>query len=135
MERTLEELVWNRAGACCEYCRSQERFSLQSFSAEHIQPRSLGGKTRLPNLAWACQGCNNHKYNKTTGIDPVTGTIVALFHPRRQDWRDHFAWNKDCAIIIGLTSIGRATVATMKLNRRGLVNLRRILFAASEHPP
>lgn len=54
---------------------------MQNFSAEHIEPRSMGGKTRLHNLAWACQGCNNHKYKKTTGHDSVTGEVVPLFHP------------------------------------------------------
>jgi hypothetical protein len=30
---------------------------------------------------------------------------------------------------------GRATVEALRLNREGLVNLRRILYAAGEHPP
>jgi hypothetical protein len=28
--------VVKRANGCCEYCRSQERFAIQAFSAEHI---------------------------------------------------------------------------------------------------
>jgi len=89
----------------------------------------------LDNLALACQGCNNHKYTKTEGYDPVTGDMVPLYHPRRQRWRDHFAWNEDFTLIIGLTPTGRATVETLWLNREGLVNLRRILYALGEHPP
>lgn len=108
---------------------------MQSFSAEHIVPRSQGGATALENLAFACQGCNNHKYNKTQGRDPVTEQLVSLFHPRQQRWGDHFTWNDDFTLVIGLTPTGRATVETLCLNREGLVNLRRILYAAGEHPP
>lgn len=127
--------VVERARSCCEYCRSQARFAMQPFSVEHIVPRSQGGKTTLDNLALSCQGCNNHKYTKTEGRDPVTGDIVLLYHPRRQRWNNHFAWNEDFTFIIGLTPTGRATVETLRLNRVGLVNLRRVLYAVGEHPP
>src|SRR5262245_34421509 len=131
----LRLLVETRAAGNCEYCRSQSRFAMQSFSAEHIVPRSRGGTTTAENLAWACQGCNNHKYTKTTGRDPISGGTVPLFHPRRDRWADHFAWSADRTRIVGLTPTGRATVDALQLNREGLVNLRRILFAAGEHPP
>ena len=58
-----------------------------------------------------------------------------MFHPRRQRWSDHFAWNEDATLIIGLSSTGRATVTSLHLDRPELVNLRRILAAAGEHPP
>jgi hypothetical protein len=108
---------------------------MQPFSAEHIEARSKQGETILENLAWACQGCNNHKYNKSLARDPVTGEMVPLFHPRQHHWADHFAWNEDGTLILGLSPIGRATVEALQLNRQGLVNLRRILFAIREHPP
>jgi hypothetical protein len=128
-------MVADRARGCCEYCRSQVQFAMQPFSVEHIEPRSQEGPHSPENLALACQGCNNHKYAKTEGRDSVSGNLVALFHPRRHRWRDHFAWNADCTLIVGLTPTGRATVETLKLNREGRVNLRRILYAAGEHPP
>lgn len=131
----LRQRVADRARGCCEYCRSQSRFAVQQFSVEHIEPRSRGGTTAADNLALSCQGCNNHKYNKTTGTDPVSGDEVPLFHPRKHKWRDHFAWSKDGTEILGLTPTGRATVATLRLNREGLMNLRRILFGVGEHPP
>lgn len=127
--------VMARAHGCCEYCRSQARFATQSFAIEHIIPRSKGGTTVAHNLALSCQGCNNHKYNKIQAHDPVTGEIVSLFHPRQQSWQDHFAWNEDYTVIIGLSPSGRATVEALKLNREGLVNIRRILYAMGEHPP
>ena len=131
----LKQAVRARAKNCCEYCHSQEKFATQSFSIEHIYPLSKGGKTTLDNLALACQGCNNHKYNKTEGTDPVTGKIVSLYHPRRENWQDNFRWNDDYSLIIGLTTKGRVTVEALRLNREGLINLRRILYAMGEHPP
>jgi 5-methylcytosine-specific restriction endonuclease McrA len=80
-------------------------------------PRSRGGATAADNLALACQGCNNHKYQKVSVPDPVTGEIVALYHPRRDQWAEHFAWNEDCSLLIGITAIGRATIAALLLNR------------------
>jgi hypothetical protein len=123
-----------RARGTCEYCRSQERFATQSFSVEHIVPLQGGGGDDLDNLAFACQGCNNHKYTKTEAIDPVSGEIVRLFHPRRDRWPDHFIWNHDFTRIIGLTAEGRATVEALRLNRSSLVKLRRALFGCGEHP-
>jgi len=108
---------------------------MQAFSVEHVEPLRRGGATTLDNLALACQGCNNHKYTKTDGRDPVSGECVPLYHPRQQRWRDHFAWNDNFTLIIGLTPTGRATVETLRLNREGIVNLRRILYAMGEHPP
>lgn len=130
-----KQIVAERAWDCCEYCRSQARFATQSFSVEHIEPHERGGETTLNHLALACQGCNNHKYAKIEGHDPVSGDSVPLYHPRRQRWRDHFAWNDDFTLIIGLTPTGRATVEALQLNREGIVNLRRILYAMGEHPP
>jgi hypothetical protein len=130
-----KKTVAERARGCCEYCASQARFAVQPFSAEHIIPKSQGGRTTLDNLALACQGCNNYKYTKTEGRDPVSGASVPLYHPRQQRWRDHFAWNDDFTLVIGLTPIGRATIEALQLNRDGVVNLRRILYAMGEHPP
>jgi hypothetical protein len=89
----------------------------------------------LSNLALACRGCNLYKSDKTTAIDPISNRTVPLFHPRRQQWNDHFSWNQDGTQIVGLTPIGRATVAALNLNREGLVNLRRTLHQCGEHPP
>jgi hypothetical protein len=132
---SLRQTVADRAQGCCEYCKSQERFAAQAFSVEHITPRCKGGQTTADNLAFACQGCNNHKYTKTEALDPVNGDIAPLFHPRRQHWGDHFVWADDLLYIVGLTPSGRATVEALQLNREGLVNLRRILRDAGEHPP
>jgi len=132
---TLRRLVAERARDCCEYCRSQTAYAMQSFSVEHIVPRSRGGLTVGLNLAWSCQGCNNHKYTKVEAPDPVGGAVVPLFNPRTQRWRDHFTWSNDATLILGLTPSGRATVIALRLNREGLVNLRGVLFEHGAHPP
>jgi hypothetical protein len=131
----LHEFVLQRAQGRCEYCRSPAAFAHQSFSLEHVRPRSRRGKKELSNLALSCQGCNNHKYNRTRSRDPVSRRLVRLFHPRRDRWSDHFAWTPDGAEILGLTAVGRATVEALQLNRPALVNLRRVLVEAGEHPP
>lgn len=130
----LRQTVAARVNYCCEYCKSQQRFSADPFSVEHIIPRSKGGKSNISNLGFSCQGCNNHKYTATQARDPVSGERVSLFHPRRQDWNEHFVWNRDYSLIIGITPTGRATVAQLKLNRSGIVNLRKVLHRIGEHP-
>ncbi len=132
---TQKQAVIERAQGCCEYCQSQARFSMQAFSVEHIVPRSKGGTNNPDNLALACQGCNNHKYNRIEGYDPVSRQLVTLYHPRKQSWYDHFAWDYTYTLIIGITPTGRATIETLQMNREGLVSLRRILYAVDEHPP
>lgn len=131
----LRRIVAERANGCCEYCRSQARFATQSFSVEHILPKSRGGQTVTENLAFSCQGCNNIKFTKIEASDPVSNSLVPLYHPRQAKWRDHFTWNDDYTLIIGLTPVGRATILALDLNRSELVNLRRVLFATGYHPP
>lgn len=131
----LRRLVHTRARGLCEYCRSQARFSPQPFSVEHIIARALGGQTIAENLALSCQGCNGHKYIKWQAIDPLTRKLISLFHPRQQRWRDHFAWNEDATLIVGLTPTGRTTAEALKLNRPELVNLREVLYVTQKHPP
>jgi hypothetical protein len=124
-----------RAKGCCEYCLSQEQYSPDPFSIEHIIPLSKGGVGTSDNLALSCQGCNNRKYTSTEAFDPVSQSTVPLFHPRQHSWSDHFVWSDDGTQILGITPIGRASVEKLQLNRNGLVNLRRIPSGIGEHPP
>ncbi len=126
--------VKERAGNICEYCRSPASYSTQPYAVEHIIPLSRGGKTNLSNLAWSCQGCNGHKFTATQGYDRSTKQIADLFHPRRQEWSEHFTWNEDFTFVLGLTPTGRATVETLELNREGCVNLRQLLYLCGKHP-
>jgi hypothetical protein len=53
------------------------------------------------------------------GDDPQTGTSTPLFNPRRDKWHDHFGWN-GCEVN-ALTSVARATIITLDLNRPRLL--------------
>jgi HNH endonuclease len=130
-----KRLVKERANGCCEYCLSQSKFSSDPLSIEHIIPRSKGGTNDLEDLAVSCQGCNNLKYNHTEAIDPMTGEVAPLYHPRQDSWHEHFYWSADLSQMIGATPTGRATVEKLQLNREGVVNLRRLLVPTGDHPP
>lgn len=132
---SIRRIVAARALGCCEYCYCLEEFATQSFTIEHIKPRQAGGETTLENLAWSCFGCNSYKHTKTQAIDPETGEKVLLYNPRTQVWKEHFSWSDDFTRVIGKTPCGRATIEALRLNRVGVVNLRRLLFGANLHPP
>lgn len=125
----LRRLVAERANHRCEYCRAPAAFSSDNFTCDHILPRSQGGLTTADNLALACFSCNQHKSARLSAIDSVSGATVRLFHPRLQQWQEHFVWEEACTAMRGLTPVGRATVEALQLNRSGLVNLRRLLFS------
>src|SRR5437773_418918 len=38
----------------------------------------------------ACRSCNLHKSDHVTGIDETGKPAVRLFHPRQDDWEEHF---------------------------------------------
>jgi len=134
---TVEEqyLIIERAKRRCEYCQCPMAYSAHPYIFEHIVPVIRGGETSLDNLAFACGGCNGHKYTKIEAIDSTTREPALLYHPREQKWQAHFAWSDDYLEIIGLTPIGRATVEALKLNRPGVINIRRLLRLAGQHPP
>ena len=129
------QAVYARARGRCEYCQTPDGFVPGSFAVEHIVPRSKGGKTVLRNLALSCPACNAHKYNKLSGRDPLSDRIVRLFNPRRQSWPDHFTWNDDLTLIVGLTPTGRASVEALQMNQEKMINLRRLLILVNLHPP
>jgi hypothetical protein len=131
----VKKQVTDLAQGCCEYCKSQIRFSPNSFEIDHIIPMSRGGMNQLENLALACPQCNGHKSDKIKAVDSVSEQIVPLFHPRQMDWKEHFCWSDDTLQMIETTAIGRATVALLQTNRETVVNLRAVLRELGLHPP
>lgn len=125
---TLRQQVYERAARQCEYCLIPEIASLVSPHVDHIIARKHGGKTELKNLAQACSLCNKHKGSDLTSIDPESGEITPLFHPRRQRWQDHFRLKG--AEIIPLTATGRVTVNLLRLNHPERIVEREILLEA-----
>jgi hypothetical protein len=132
MDRALWELVWERAEARCEYCRMPQACDELTLQVDHIVARQHGGPTNPGNLGLACYACNHHKGPNLTGIDPATGRIERLFHPRRHRWGRHFRW--DGPLLVGRTAIGRTTVAVLAINLPYRVALRRRLIAEGAFP-
>jgi len=135
MQTEFRQIVKQRANHVCEYCLALSQYAFHPFCVDHIIPISKEGAHSLDNLAFACQHCNNCKYNKYEHPDPLSGKIVRLYNPRKDKWSDHFVWDEDDAVIIGITSVGRATVSCLKMNRGEAVNLRAALKQYGVHPP
>jgi len=123
MDSAVRELVRGRAKDRCEYCRlPQSAVLFAPFHVEHVVARQHGGGDEPSNLAFACDRCNLHKGPNLTAIDPETGEIVPLFHPRRDSWQVHFRWQN--AEIVGRTPTGRATVRLLNMNAKRRLQLR-----------
>src|SRR5215471_6139145 len=119
----IKAQVRERAGNACEYCQLRQQDSpLAALHIEHVIPRVHGGSDDIDNLALACIDCNLHKGTNLTGIDPETGTVTELFHPRNHNWNAHF----ECQgiTIIGKTAIGRTTVLVLHMNSEDQLALR-----------
>ena len=127
MDKFLDSMVRSRAGNRCEYCQLPQSVREFRFPIDHIIARQHGGPTVLSNLALCCGRCNLHKGPNLSGIDPISGGMVRLFHPRVDLWNEHFQWNGE--IISALTPIGRATIAVLMMNHPDDVEIRRELIA------
>lgn len=131
----LRRQVRERFSDCCAYCRTAESLTVVTFEIEHIIPRAAAGESTLDNLCLSCPTCNRCKADRLQAVDPLAKNEVSLFHPCRDTWSDHFAWNDQGTEIVGLTAIGRATIVAFRMNRPQLVRLRRMWVVLGEHPP
>jgi hypothetical protein len=83
MDDALRSLV-RRGGDVCEYCRLPQAASrFVRFHVEHIIARQHGGPTEPDNLGLSCGFCNFHKGPNIASLDPESGQLAPLFHPRR----------------------------------------------------
>jgi 5-methylcytosine-specific restriction endonuclease McrA len=120
------QFIQQRAEFRCEYCRLNQRDApFAAFHVEHVVPRKHAGSDEIDNLAWACFHCNHRKGTNLTGIDPETGLITPDFNPRRDSWDEHF--RRDQYRLVGISSIGRTTVAVLAMNAPDRVDLRQTL--------
>jgi len=133
MERGLEELAWERAGHCCQYCQVAQAFDRLPYEIDHIIAQKHGGPTRSSNLCLACFADNHHKGPCIAGRDGVTKRLVSLFNPRRHKWHLHFRW--DGPFLVGLTPIGRVTVAVLQINLEHRIAFRQELIDEGTFPP
>lgn len=133
--KALRDRVAAQARHRCGYCLNHEALVGAPLEIEHLFPVSLGGLTEESNLWLACSACNNSKGSRVAAFDRVTGELVPLFNPRRQAWKEHFAWTQSGDRIVGLTEIGRATIVALSLNRPHLVRTRLLWVSVGWHPP
>lgn len=124
-------MVRRRAQGRCEYCLIPEVF-LSLHEPDHIIAAQHRGSTSPENLALACFDCNRQKGPNLSSVDPETGQIVQLFHPRRDHWSDHF--HLEGPRIMGRTANGRATVELLQFNSLPRLRVREELQRAGRYP-
>ncbi len=66
-------------------------------------------------LAWACFQCNRYKGSEVGAYDAITGQLVPLLNPRKQNWHDHFSL--ESGEIVASTDVGRVSILILQLNR------------------
>ena len=132
----VDRRVREEARHRCGYCLSPQHLVMARLEIEHIVPVSQGGTSDEENLWLSCPLCNKAKGDQTDWTDPTTGRSVRLFHPRRDRWHEHFAWSSDGLRIVGMTAIGRATVARLHLDSDAdAIVVRSYWVQAGWHPP
>jgi hypothetical protein len=126
MDAATRDLVRHRAGYRCEYCHLPQHASALRFHIEHIISRQHGGSDDPSNLALACPHCNYQKGANLVGIDPDTGQVTSLFHPRRNQWDEHF--RRDGPRLIGRTPVGRTTAWLFGMNTSDRLRTTEVLL-------
>ena len=129
---SLRRLIAERARHRCEYCLIHADDVLLPHEPDHIIATKHGGETVAENLALARFVCNRHKGTDLASVDPDSGSIERLFHPRRHRWDEHF--RLDDSRIMPLTSVGRTTSFLLKFNLSRSVAARKLLQAAGRYP-
>jgi HNH endonuclease len=132
MNEALKRLVWDRAENTCEYCRLPQSLDVLPFQIYHVVAEQHRRRTVSENLALSCLNDNLHKGPNIAGLDPDTGSLTRLYHPRQDIWEEHFAWVGP--VLTGLTAIGRTTIDVLVINSLERLELRRLLIRAGLFP-
>ncbi len=131
MDLEVRRRARQRAGDRCEYCRLRQEHEEESpFHTEHIIAQQHGGTDDEENLALACCWCNAVNGPNLASIDPDTGTLTRLFHPRKDRWEDHF--RRAGAHIVGVTDVGRTTAWLLQFNEADNLAQRELLLELGE---
>jgi 5-methylcytosine-specific restriction endonuclease McrA len=133
MTDDLRRRVRRRARYRCEYCQLPQSASEARHQVDHVIADQHEGGDEYSNLALACIHDNLHKGPNIAGLDPVTRELTRLYNPRRDRWREHFAWQG--AVLIGLTAVGRTTIQVLAINDRDVVEAREALIAEGRFRP
>jgi len=125
MDEETKRLVRARANQRCEYCRiHQSIYPDFTFHIEHIVAKQHGGRDEVDNLALSCHLCNSKKGPNLSSLDPDSGLLMRLFHPRTDRWIEHFRDAED-GRIVGLTDVGRTAVRLLDMNSEIRTRIRR----------
>ena len=133
MTKDLARRVRRRARYRCEYCRFPQSAARFRHQVDHIIADQHKGGDEPSNLALACIHCNLHKGPNIASLDPVTRELTRLYDPRRDRWREHFAWQG--AVLVGLTAVGRTTIEVLAINDPDMVETREQFTTEGRFPP
>lgn len=112
-ESFTRENIWIRDNGICMYCGNP--IAKNSFTMDHVIPRSRGGLTNWTNIVCSCLKCNSKKDNKTPeeanmklihrpfapviaddfndGIIRRLKSIHKIYN--NQKWRDYIYWQTE----------------------------------------
>jgi len=130
MDAAVRNLVRERSGNRCEYCRLPQACYDLTFHIEHVVASQHQQDDHPSNLALACDRCNLHKGTNLVTIDHETGKQLPLFNPRTDSWDEHFTFVD--AEIVGKSPTGRATARLLQMNSERRLLLRKRLFSSGE---
>ena len=132
---SLRREVIGRANNLCEYCRIHQEDQFFAFEIDHIIAEKHGGPTNSENLCLSCPDCNAFKGSDIASIDWDGGEqLTALFHPRKQNWQEHFELDTITGRIEPLTPEGRVTVFLLRSNDLDRVIDRKLLMDEGRYP-
>lgn len=129
----LRRRVQERALGICEYCLLSETDAYFSHEPDHVIAIKHSGATEFENLCWSCFDCNRFKGSDIASRDPIDESLVPLFNPRTESWKDHFKL-EDTMMIIGLTATARATERLLKFNIDSRIEVRKTLNRLNRYP-
>ena len=89
-------------------------------------PLSRQGSDEEANLALACRSCNLRKSNRICGTLSGSNTEVRFFHPRDDQWSEHFRVSTESGEIAGRTPIGKVTLEALEMNSPAQVAARQL---------
>jgi HNH endonuclease len=118
--------IAQRANHHCEYCKAPEVVFNFPFEVEHIVPLSRQGLNDEANLALACRSCNLHKGNRISVLSSDPSGEVRFFHPREDQWDEHFQVKVESGEIVGMTLVGKVTVEYLEMNSSAQVAARQL---------
>jgi hypothetical protein len=122
MDAATCDLVRRLPQGRCVYSLLPQEHSPLTHHIEHITARQHGGGDDADNVSLACHRCNLRKVPNLAGVDPLTGEVANLFHPRRDKWAEHFMLQD--TRIIWISPVGRVTVHVLPMHDPRRMELR-----------